>query len=222
MWETTGFRIIPGIFDEEEVDRLRDAVLAGAEHRTRGGARHLLHLPEVAAVAQDPRLIEIARECLGAAPLVYRASLFNKSPAANWGVLWHQDKSLPMQQRFDAPGWGPWSIKAGVLFVQAPADALARVVALRLHLDDSTMTNGPLRVLPGSHQSGLLSQEEMDILARRGPVVHCLVSAGGVVALRPLLAHSSPKAQDANPRRVLHFEYSDSRIHGPGIELAVA
>jgi hypothetical protein len=52
--------------------------------------------------------------------------------------------------------------------------------------------------------------------------VDCIVPAGGVLAMRPLLLHSSSKTVVPAPRRVIHIEYSDSMTVGPGVELAVA
>jgi hypothetical protein len=40
--------------------------------------------------------------------------------------------------------------------------------------------------------------------------------------MRPLLIHSSSKAREGAPRRVLHIEYADSLDVGDGIRLAVA
>ena len=95
-------------------------------------------------------------------------------------------------------------------------------IALRLHLDASTKDNGPLRVLPGSHSLGVLSDDEVYDHAKTGDSVECLVGRGGVLAMRPLLIHSSSKAISAEPRRVLHIEYADTLDLAPGIRLAVA
>ena len=46
-------------------------------------------------------------------------------------------------------------------------------------------------------------------------------SARWMIAMRPLLIHSSSKAKDREPRRVLHIEYADSLDFGSGIKLAV-
>jgi hypothetical protein len=51
--------------------------------------------------------------------------------------------------------------------------------------------------------------------------MECLAARGGVVAMRPLLIHSSSKAKDADPRRVLHIEYTGSLDLSPGIRLAI-
>ena len=79
-------------------------------------------------------------------------------------------------------------------YAHAPREALERVVALRLHLDDSNENNGPLRVLPGTHQSGVLTDEEVLRLAEKISGVECLVAQGGVVIMRPLVIHASSKA----------------------------
>ena len=101
-----------------------------------------MSIPEVRSVASDPRMLRIARVALGTGALPYRATLFEKSGAANWLVVWHQDTALPLQSQFDLLEWGPWSRKTGILYAHAPSWALSRVVALRLHLDASATDNG--------------------------------------------------------------------------------
>ena len=147
--------------------------------------------------------------------------MFEKSDASNWLVPWHQDTALPLPSRFDDAGWGPWSEKAGTLYAHAPAWALSRVVALRVHLDDSGAENGPLRVIPGSHVNGVMSDAHVLGYASTHAEVVCLAGRGGVVAMRPLLIHCSSKAQSLAPRRVLHIEYADSIDLAEGIRLAV-
>ena len=99
-------------------------------------------------------------------------------------------------------------MKAGVRYAHAPAVALEQVLALRLHLDDSTRENGPLRVLPGTHVRGVLSDDEIERLAAKVSPVDCVVGAGGVMAMRPLIVHASSKSVVETPRRVLHIEYA--------------
>jgi len=111
-------------------------------------------------------MLGIAREFVGPKAGAFRATLFDKSPTANWLVVWHQDTALPLRARVEHDEWGPWSTKAGVLYAHAPAWALEQVVALRVRLDDSSMTNGPLRVLPDTHRGGVYSDEQIEQLAR--------------------------------------------------------
>jgi ectoine hydroxylase-related dioxygenase (phytanoyl-CoA dioxygenase family) len=181
-----------------------------------------MSVPEVQTMARDPRLLAIAAKWIGEVAVPFRATLFDKSDGSNWLVVWHQDTALPLARRFDAPGWGPWSEKEGLLYAHAPANALGRIIALRVHLDSSLAENGPLRVLPGSHVGGVLTDDEIQGLVRSEMAVDCLVERGGILAMRPLLVHSSPKSRTASPRRVLHLEYSVERTLQPGVELAVA
>jgi len=184
--------------------------------------RHAMRIPAVAEMAREERLYAIAREVLGNGAFPFRATLFDKSPTSNWLVVWHQDTALPLRERRDTPGWGPWSVKDGVNYAHAPASALEQVVALRIHLDDSTSENGPLRVLPGTHIRGVLTDKEIHELAGQTAPVDCLVPRGGVLLMRPLVLHASSKSQSELPRRVLHIEYAATAKLGDGLELAIA
>jgi ectoine hydroxylase-related dioxygenase (phytanoyl-CoA dioxygenase family) len=96
------------------------------------------------------------------------------------------------------------------------------VIALRVHLDDSTLDNGPLRVLPGTHTRGVLSDAEIHELSLRVQPVQCVAPAGGVVVMRPLIVHGSSKLNSHAPRRMLHLEYATSLVLEPGIVLRAA
>jgi len=216
-----GFWNSPGVFSAEECAALADELAAGEIGRSRAGARHLMRVSAVESLANDERLLRIARAALGPA-IPFRATLFEKSGESNWLVVWHQDTALPLAERFDLPGWGPWSAKCGILYAHGPTWALERILALRVHLDDSTAENGPLLVIPDSHKLGVLSDDEVFQVAHsRSPAV-CVVPRGGVLAMRPLLIHSSQKAVSPEPRRVLHLEYAASLDLAQEIRLAVA
>ena len=217
-----GFGIYERVFDTAEVVHAIEGIASGGLARSKAGARHVLSVPAVRTLAADDRLIALAEQFVGPGALPFRATLFDKSSAANWLVVWHQDTALPLRQRVENEEWGPWSTKAGVLYAHAPVWALERVVALRVHLDDSTVTNGPLRVLPDSHRDGVFAREEIERRARTSCAVNCVAPAGGVIAMRPLTIHASSKSADARPRRVLHIEYGDSRELAPAVELAIS
>jgi hypothetical protein len=221
-----GYSIFSNVWRSDEVAALATTLAQADLDRSRAGARHLLTQPAVAALARDPRMLAVAQQFLHTdpfpGPFPFRATLFDKSAQSNWLVVWHQDTALPLRERRDVAGWGPWSIKGGVTYAHAPASALSRVIALRMHLDDSGADNGPLRVLPGTHTLGLLGDEAIAEIARTAGPIDCLVDAGGVIAMRPLLLHASSKARSDRPRRVIHIEYADSPVLGDGLELALA
>ncbi len=202
-----GYQVVADCLPEDEVARLCDAVSCSNLARTKAGIRHALREPAVLKLANNFRLISIAKQVLGPHAFPYRATLFDKSPDSNWLVVWHQDTSLPIEEKRESAGWGPWSVKDQVNYAHAPAKALEQVLAIRVHLDDSTVENGPLRVLPGTHNRGLLTDEEIHKLSRRVPAIECTVNRGGLLLMRPLLVHASSKSKTEMKRRVIHIEY---------------
>ena len=216
-----GFAVWPGALSERDVSLLLSA-LDESPNRSRAGVRHLMSNLRIAELAADPRLLALVHPVLGTNARPYRATLFHKSIASNWLIVWHQDTALPLRTQRDLPGWGPWSRKCGVIYAHAPAGVLDRILALRVHLDDSTNGNGPLRVLPGTHHMGVLSDVALQKLARELPAVECTVARGGIVSMRPLLVHASSKVTAQTPRRVLHIEYAASLRLEHDLELDVA
>lgn len=216
-----GFAVIPELISTAEIAVLSNELGRSSLPRSRAGVRHVMREPAIAVFARHPRLLELAQQVLGQSALPFRATLFDKSPTSNWLVVWHQDTALPLKERRDSPGWGPWSVKDGVIYAHAPANALEQVLALRIHLDDSTAQNGPLRVLPNTHTLGILSDAQLHELSARIRAVDCEVPRGGVVAMRPLIVHASSKSRGDQPRRVLHIEYSaTTNFDGLGLQTA--
>jgi ectoine hydroxylase-related dioxygenase (phytanoyl-CoA dioxygenase family) len=220
--EDTGFAILPDVLSRQEVDYLLEEIAALAPPHSRAGVRHAMALPPVSALARRSEMVELARGVLGSQAFPFRATIFDKSPTANWLVVWHQDTALPLQMRVDVQGWGPWSVKDGISYAHAPATALAQVVALRVSLDDSTLDNGPLRVLPKTHTFGALTDDNIHDLALRIPAVSCIVPKGGILAMKPLIVHASSKSQTKLPRRVLHIQYAASETIAKPLQIAVA
>jgi len=107
--------------------------------------------------------------------------------------------------RVEAPGYGAWSNKEGVVHVQPPVSVLEQMLAIRIHLDDCGPQNGPLRVVPGSHRHGRLDRAAIEDWQRRVSPLVCHVPSGGLIIMRPLLLHSSLAAEAAGRRRVIHL-----------------
>ena len=202
--EADGFALVPGVLGPEECERIRRELgsVAGA------GRRGLLREPVVATLARSPRMLALVRPHLPEEPLPVRAIYFDKSAGANWLVPWHQDLTLAVQERAEAAGFGPWSIKDGVPHVQPPVDCLRRMLTIRLHLDDADAENGALRVLPGSHAEGRIDAGRIQEIRSRQSETLCAVPAGGVLLMRPLLLHASGRSTSERHRRILHLEYA--------------
>jgi hypothetical protein len=222
-----GYSHYLGVMDVAEIEQLICAInkCSGKRAARRGSdyaARNLLSdVPAVSNLANSDELMDIARGVLGEKAFPVRGILFDKVFEANWHVGWHQDTMIPVAERKDVEGFGPWSLKAGVAHVKPPADVLANMIALRVHLDDCGPDNGPLRVLPGSHLHGFLSSEQVKEWIATRHAVTCTARRGDVLAMRPLVLHASSRAASPGHRRVIHIEYAAADLPG-GLRWGIA
>jgi ectoine hydroxylase-related dioxygenase (phytanoyl-CoA dioxygenase family) len=216
-----GYGVTARLFDDSQVRCLVEALASSKLEHSRAGIRHMMREPAVSAMAHSEEMLSLATGALGGTAVPFRATLFDKSPASNWLVAWHQDTALPLREKHLTDGWGPWSLKDGVIYAHAPRHALEQVIALRLHLDDSHADNGPLRVLPGTHMRGVMTDNEIHALSEKIEPKECLTEAGAVVVMKPLVVHASSKCVSNAPRRILHIEYAANVYLENGLELTV-
>lgn len=208
-----GFELFRSVVPTAEVATLREE-LAPLVVAGRGGVRNLLDRPPVRRWAADPRLRALVAPALGASAQPVRAILFDKTPDANWKVTWHQDVTIAVRERIDVEGFGPWSLKEDVWHVRPPTWVLDGMLAVRLHLDRCTEDNGPVRVVPASHASGMLREADFDACRTRHGEVICTAEEGDVLLMRPLLLHASSPARVPAHRRVLHIEFAGIELPG--------
>jgi ectoine hydroxylase-related dioxygenase (phytanoyl-CoA dioxygenase family) len=174
------------------------------------GIRHIdKKLNSISAYLASAEFSQSAKPYLTSEHKLVRAILFNKTPEANWYVTWHQDRTISVSEKFDHPEWKNWSLKEGQLHVQPPLAVLENMVTIRIHLDEATQDNGCLKIIPGSHQMGLMSQDEIYKLVAQNSCIYCEAKTGDALIMRPHLLHASSKSIDPSQRRVLHLEFSD-------------
>ena len=69
-------------------------------------------VPETTELVRNPAVREIVETILGSNAFLIRSTLFDKTDGANWGVFWHQDLSIAVEQRHDVDGFHAWTRKA--------------------------------------------------------------------------------------------------------------
>ena len=230
-----GWCVVPSVLGGEQVEALTEALrdfMAGGNGMGESGAassarrragetfalRGALQVPYARDLCRSAVLHDLVRPILGENAHAVRGIVFDKTPAANWKVPWHQDLTIAVSARHETPGFGPWSEKAGVTHVQPPTSVLANMLTTRLHLDDCDARNGPLRVLSGSHlgaehRANKWSATEISAWRERQPEIEVHVPRGGALLMRPLLLHaSSPSLEPQLPRRVLHIEWANEEL----------
>jgi ectoine hydroxylase-related dioxygenase (phytanoyl-CoA dioxygenase family) len=214
-----GFEILDAVLPQRQCEVLADELTALHDQRKTssksrlGGLRNLIQLvPQVADIASSPLITNLLHSRLGVDAFPIRALFFDKTPDANWSVAWHQDLSIAVAEKIEAPGFEAWSVKESILHVQPPRQVLEQMLTVRLHLDDCNMDNGLLKVIPGSHLHGKLNAGQIADRTEEKSVVACEVRKGGALLMRPLLLHSSSPARLPMHRRVLHIEFATDEL----------
>ena len=146
-----------------------------------------------------------------------RLLLFDKTNETNWSLAWHQDRTICVAERREVAGFGPWSVKQGLLHVAPPFGILAGMATLRIHLDDVPETNAPLLIAPGSHRFGLVPEPRIEDIVERCGEFTCLAEAGDIWAYATPILHASVAAEVPRRRRVLQVDYAGVDLPG-GLE----
>ncbi|MEI7459648.1 MAG: phytanoyl-CoA dioxygenase family protein [Pirellula sp.] len=179
-------------------------------------ARNLIEtIPEVTTVWQVNPMLSLLHEQLGVDCGLVRALFFDKPPDRTWSLPWHKDTSIAVKEhRAMSQSLTRPTVKAGVPHVIASDAILRQILTLRIHLDEVTDENGPLRVIPGSH----VASDSDGIGVDRAVTIHAEI--GDVLAMRPLISHASgssaPNTQ--RHRRILHLEFAASETLPDGYQ----
>ncbi|WP_118952476.1 phytanoyl-CoA dioxygenase family protein [Taibaiella helva] len=214
--EDKGYLVLDNILNAEAcgaitevIDRATAAGTAFRRSRDLFAIRHVFtELPGLTSLVLTPALKKIVHDYAGPDYFISKTIYFDKPATSNWFVAYHQDLTIAVDQRTEAPGYDPWTRKDEQFAVQPPVALLERNLTLRIHLDDTDETNGTLRVVPGSHRKGIYRPETIDWSREREEI--CAVPAGGVMLMRPLLLHASSRSTAEKRRRVLHLECSNA------------
>ncbi len=141
-------------------------------------------------LADDERLMGLARSALGGAPVLLKDKLIVKAPGT-MGYAMHQDYQY-------------W-VALGI-----PADA---IVTIMVSIDAAGPHNGAPELFPGLHHQALpalpeeprdIDESQMDL--RRGEVIE--TAAGDVLLFHSLVPHRSGANHSSRDRRVVLFTYT--------------
>lgn len=144
-----------------------------------------------------------------------RAVYFDKNETNNWALGWHQDRTIAVRERVELSGFGPWTVKQGILHVQPPFAVIAGLRTIRIHLDPVPRDNAPLLVAPGSHRLGLVAAERCSEVAAASPVIACLAEAGDIWVYHTAILHASERSKHPDRRRVLQVDYAAGHLSHP-------
>ncbi|MCE0497834.1 MAG: phytanoyl-CoA dioxygenase family protein [Methylacidiphilales bacterium] len=141
-------------------------------------------------LAYHPKLIAVLRTLLGDEPVLFQDMALLKPPRIGREKPWHQDMSY---FNYD-PG--------------------AKVVGVWVALDQATVENGCMQLLPGRHRAGPVIHFkrrdwqicDAEILGKTS--VAAPLQPGGLLLFDGLLPHGTPHNASGRRRRALQFHYA--------------
>lgn len=225
-YERQGFLVLEGLFEEAELsamqaelERLRnDALIAqrpeAIRERETGALRSVFRVhqlsPLFAAVAADPRLVELARYLLDDEVYIHQSRLNYKPGFGGKEFYWHSD-------------FETWHVEDGM--------PRMRALSISISLTRNHAHNGPLLLLPGSHRSyvvctgdtpadhyqqSLVRQEYgvpsddclRQLAAQSGEIAAAIGPAGTTTVFDCNVMHGSNGNITPDPRSNLFFVYN--------------
>jgi phytanoyl-CoA hydroxylase len=145
--------------------------------------------PAVKALTEDDRIIGLVADLLGPKPIMHGEMALCKPARIGTEKPWHQD---------------------GAYFSFVPPEA---GVDIWIALDDATVENGCMHVLPGAHRLGPkkhIHRDDCELAEGRldlSQAVPVELHAGGILLFSTILPHQTPPNFSNQRRRALQFFY---------------
>jgi ectoine hydroxylase-related dioxygenase (phytanoyl-CoA dioxygenase family) len=158
--------------------------------------------PRLRQVLFSQIIADICRATLGETAYFFFDQYVVKGPEGGLPFSWHQDSGY-------------------VVGNGGPVDHLP-YLTLWCPLDDATVANGTVRVVPGSHRDGVIAHErlpennDLAITVDETKAVALEVPAGSIVAFSSRILHATGANQTDRPRRVYLAQYTPEVMLNPG------
>ncbi len=183
------------IFEASVRDVLDTLTLDERQDKVRKLAWFVEFEPRLKAIAQHPALLAAVGRLLGDSPVLFQDMALLKPPHLGTEKPWHQDLSY-----FNFPHTAP-------------------VVGVWIALDEATIANGCMQLLPGEHREPILHWKRRDwqicdsqMQGKRSTAVP--LKPGGLLLFDGLLPHGTPHNHSGQRRRALQFHYTGAKVQG--------
>jgi hypothetical protein len=204
-YEADGFIVVPQLFDDNEIDLLRQTAKAdqaldqhamGRDDGEGGSVRLSLwnHPADdiYGMFSRNHRVVDRVEQLLGEEPYHYHSKMIMKHARTGGAWAWHQD-------------FGYW-YEAGLLF--------PRLCSVFIAVDRATRANGCMQVLRGSHHLGRVTHVKVGdqtgadphvvaAAAERLETVYCEMAPGDALFFHANTLHRSDQNKSDNDRWAL-------------------
>lgn len=158
--------------------------------------------PELLRVLLSATMADICRATLGDTAYFFFDQFVVKGPEGGLPFSWHQDSGY-------------------VVGNGGPVDH-APYLTCWIPLDDATLANGTVRLIPGSHREGVIAHErlavtnDLAVAVDEDRAIALEVPAGSVVAFSSRTLHATGANRSDRPRRVYLAQYTPEVMLNPG------
>jgi ectoine hydroxylase-related dioxygenase (phytanoyl-CoA dioxygenase family) len=158
--------------------------------------------PQIRQMLFSDTMAEVCRATIGDTAYFFFDQFVVKGPEGGLPFSWHQDSGY-------------------VVGNGGPADH-APYVTCWCPLDDATIENGTVRLMPGSHRNGIVPHERQagsnDLVGAPAETEGLIVEAkaGDIVAFSSLLLHATGANRTDRARRVFLAQYTPEAMLNPG------
>lgn len=211
FYKENGYLLVRGLFNEQEVEQLRNATDAIIERAARTvhdnnsqwqgdflppeelkklvlKGFHDVHYHDAAftRALTHPRMVAVLEKLIGPDVQLHHSKMLVKPPERGAAFPMHQD--YPYFPHIDHT-----------------------MLAASVHMDDADLENGCLHVIPGSHKTGTLPHVGQFYLNHKEYPISmgtpCPAKAGDVLFFNYLTIHGSPQNRSDRFRRNVLFQY---------------
>ncbi|MEZ4842972.1 MAG: phytanoyl-CoA dioxygenase family protein [Bacteroidia bacterium] len=207
----SGIAIVENVYTEKEVEEIIQLIDSKGIGEQFGVRAFLSVYPDIAQKVFTQKLIALVKTISPTCNKSIKSIYFNKPQNANWVVNWHQDLTINLTDKKETPNFKNWRVLADRTVVQPSTEMLENIFTIRIHLDDCTAQNGALRVIEKSHNRGVVDTRQWQKKKNEQERI-CEVKKGGVLLMKPLTLHSSKRTENEQNRRVIHIEFTDSKL----------
>ena len=226
-----GYLALPDFLSDDDIATLRtsmDALESWAqshEHRDfqrepnalhieRLAIRKINHIHKYGGVIWDElmrrdEVLDLMEDLIGPDIRFHHSKMMVKPPFEGSAKPWHQDLPEGFVTPAEADRLRPLGTELQPEHVP--------VVAIQYYLDDSTLENGCIQVVPGSHRRGLFEDPLHESLIDQSEVVAAELKTGGALLFHCLTYHYSAPNTSPNGRRGVVYEYM---APATGVELS--
>lgn len=213
--QKNGYSILNDIYTRVEIrtiGKILHDYFTETDEQTFGKRTLLKDIPSLKSHLLNDNILRIVKT-IDSNAFLTKAIYFDKPDDLNWYVTWHQDIPINVKEKIETEGFKSWTKKKDIHSVCPPEHVLKSMFTIRIHLDSTTINNGALKVVPGSHTKQFSDEEKEKITSKLEPTI-LEVREGGIQLMKPLLLHSSSKSQNQKRRRVIHLEFCSLELPG--------